>query len=163
MGLWYRRIDDRVFQTMDLVPEFLDIWLQTRRPQDIKTDNIAGVIDALYDFQPVPGQWIVIEARPKELGNYINVYINAEGKKRPMMRARDTALSQKYVQLLEKGYEPTPIMIAGAGDKQTGEEGIVLIDGRHRIFSAIAAGRETILAYIPLQDLPKMDKAIIQL
>lgn len=163
MGLWYRRIDDKAYQTMDLVTEFLDIWIQTRKPQDIDTDELAGVIDVMYDFAPVPGQWVTIEVRPKELQQYINVYINHEGKAKPMMSNKDKALTAKYVALLQRGFDPTPIIIAGATDQdeKTGEQGIVLLDGRHRIHSFIAAGRQTCLAYIPLEDVPKMDAAIL--
>jgi hypothetical protein len=140
----------------------LDIWLQTRKAEDIDTDELAGVIDVMYDFQPVPGEWVTVEVKPKELQQYINVYIDADGKAKKMMAKKDTALMKKYVALLKKGFEPTPIIIAGATDQDdSGEEGIVLIDGRHRIHAFIDAGIEKCLAYIPLEDLPKMDKAVL--
>lgn len=161
MPLYHRLVDKKAYETMDLVTEFLDIWIQTRKPKDIDTDELAGVIDVMYEFQPVPGKWVVIEVKPKELAQYINVYINDKGQEKPMMSARDNKLSAKYVELLKKGYEPTPIMIAGATEKnkETGEHGIVLIDGRHRIYSFIEANHETCLAYIPHKDLPKMAMA----
>jgi hypothetical protein len=160
MPLFHRIVDRKVYETMDLVTEFLDIWIQTRKPKDIDTDELAGVIDVLYDFQPSPGRWVVIEVKPKELAQYINIYINHRGEEKPMMSSRDNKLSAKYVELLKKGYEPTPIMIAGATEKNDdGEYGIVLIDGRHRIYSFIEAEHETCLAYIPYKDVPKMAMA----
>jgi hypothetical protein len=160
MPLFHRIVDKKVYETMDLVTEFLDIWIQTRKPKDIDTDELAGVIDVLYDFQPSPGRWVVIEVKPKELAQYINIYINHRGEEKPMMSSRDNKLSAKYVELLKKGYEPTPIMIAGATEKNDdGEYGIVLIDGRHRIYSFIEAEHETCLAYIPYKDVPKMAMA----
>jgi len=160
MPLYHKIVDKKSYQTMDLITEFLDIWIQTRKSKDIDTDELAGVIDVLYDFQPTPGRWVVIEVKPKELAQYINVYIDHRGREKPMMSARDNKLSAKYVELLKKNYEPTPIMIAGATEKgDNGEYGIVLIDGRHRIYSFIEAGHETCLAYIPYNDLPKMAMA----
>jgi len=161
MGLYHRLVDKKTFETMDLVTEFIDIWIQTRKPKDIDTDELAGVIDVMYDFQPSPGKWVIIEVKPQELAQYINVYINDKGEEKPMMSAKDNRLSGKYVELLKKGYEPTPIMIAGATEKNeaTGEHGIVLIDGRHRIYAFIEAKHETCLAYIPYNDLPKMAAA----
>ena len=160
MPLFHRIVDKKAYETMDLVTEFLDIWIQTRKSPDIDTDELAGVIDVLYDFQPVPGKWVVVEVRPKELAQYINVYVNHRGEEKPMMSAKDNKLSAKYVELLSKGYEPTPIMIAGATEKNDqGEHGIVLIDGRHRIYAFIKAEHETCLAYIPYKDVPKLAMA----
>jgi hypothetical protein len=164
MGLWYRREranKDTVFETADLVMEFLDIWLQTRKNEDIDPQELAGVIDVLYDFQPVPGKWVLIEVKPKELAEYIATYINAEGERREMMQKKDVALSREYVKLLKKGFEPTPIMIAGIKDEVTGEDGIVLIDGRHRIFASIDADIDIIKAYINKDGLKMMDKATL--
>jgi len=164
MGLWYKRDkanENTTFETADLVSEFLDIWLQTRKNEDIDPKELAGVIDVLYDFQPVPGKWVLIEVRPKELARYISTYVNAEGKSKKMMSKRDKKLSTSYVRLLKKGFEPTPIMIAGIQDEVTKEDGIVLIDGRHRIFAAVAAGVDTLLAYINKDGLDKMDKAVL--
>jgi len=162
MGLWYRietENKDTVFETCDLVGEFLDIWLQTRKAEDIDASELAGVIDVLYDFQPVPGKWVLIEVRPKELARYISTYVNAKGQRKKMMKGKDVKLSKAYVKLLKKKYEPTPIMLAGIADEVTGEDGVVLIDGRHRIFAAVEAGIPTILAYINKDGLEKMDKA----
>lgn len=164
MGLWHKHDEankDTVFETADLVDEFLDIWLQTRKNEDIDPKELAGVIDVLYDFQPVPGKWVLIEVRPRELASYISTYVNAKGRTKQMMSKDDTTLSSAYVGLFKKGFEPTPIMIAGIDDEVTGEEGIVLIDGRHRIFAAIEAGVETLLAYINKDGLGKMDKATL--
>ena len=165
MGLWYKRDkanEDTTFETADLVSEFLDIWLQTRKNEDIDPKELAGVIDVLYDFQPVPGKWVLIEVRPKELARYISTYVDAQGRQKKMMSKKDKKLSKAYVRLLKKGFEPTPLMIAGIKDSVTNEEGIVLIDGRHRIFAAIEAGVDTLLAYINEEGLDKMDKATIQ-
>lgn len=151
MGLWHH-IDPRgtnaTFETIDLVGEFLDIWLQTRKSEDIDPGELAGVIDVLYDFQPSPGEWILIEVRPKELAEYISVYITAKGERKKMMSKKDKKLSASYVKLFKKGHEPTPIMLGGIADSVTGEEGVVLIDGRHRIFAAIDANVPTLPAYI---------------
>ena len=35
MKLWFKQLDDEKFQTIDLVNEFLDVWLQTRNSEDI--------------------------------------------------------------------------------------------------------------------------------
>ena len=164
MGLWYRQEaanKGTVFETAELVMEFLDIWLQTRKNEDIDPQELAGVIDVLYDFQPVPGKWILIETKPQELAKYIATYINAAGERREMMQQKDQALSREYVNLLKKGFEPTPIMIAGITDDVTGEDGIVLIDGRHRIFAAVDAGIDTIKAYINQDGVAMMDKATL--
>jgi phosphoglycolate phosphatase-like HAD superfamily hydrolase len=164
MGLWYRIEPEnkgKTFETCDLIEEFLDIWLQTRKAEDIDASELAGVIDVLYDFQPVPGHWVLIEVRPKELARYISTYVNAKGQRKKMMEDKDVRLSKAYVKLLKKKYEPTPIMIAGISDEVTGEDGIVLIDGRHRIHAAVAAKIPTILAYINKSGLDKMDKATL--
>lgn len=162
MGLWYR-IDpenkDTTFQTIDLVGEFIDIWLQTRKAEDIDSGELAGVIDVLYDFQPVPGQWILIEVKPEELVKYIATYVTAKGERKQMMQNKDHKLSNAYVKLLKKNYEATPIMIAGIADGVTGEEGVILIDGRHRIYAAVKAGLPTMFAYINRDGLEMMDKA----
>lgn len=162
MALWYKRVNNETYETMDLVAEFLDIWFQTRKSEDIDPGELAGVIDSLYECQPPPGEWILIEAKPTELRDYITVYVDPDGKEKKMMARKDTKLMKQYVKLLTKGYEPTPIMIAGAIDEETGEHGIVLIDGRHRIFAAIENSVETIQAYIPKEDLSKMDAAVIK-
>ena len=162
MGLWYKRDEENKntdFETADLVTEFIDIWLQTRKNQDIDPKELAGVIDVLYDFQPVPGKWVLIEVRPAELARYISTYINDKGDHKRMMAKKDKKLSSAYVKLLKKGFEPTPLMIAGIKDSVTGEDGVVLIDGRHRIYAAVAAGVEKLLAYINKDGLDKMDKA----
>ncbi|HUV13232.1 MAG TPA: hypothetical protein VMY18_06290, partial [Acidobacteriota bacterium] len=162
MGLWYKIEEDNEgqdFETADLVVEFLDIWLQTRKLEDIDPKELGGVIDVLYDFEPVPGKWILIEVRAAEMAKYISTYINARGESKVMMQEKDKKLSNAYVKLLKKGYEPTPIMIAGIVDEVSGEEGIVLIDGRHRIHAAIAAGVTILKAYINKSGLEKMDKA----
>ncbi len=164
MGLWYKRDKANkavIFETADLVMEFVDIWLQTRKNEDIDPQELAGVIDVLYDFQPVPGKWVLIDVKPRELAAYISTYVNAKGEKRQMMQQKDKALSRQYVSLLKKGYEPTPLMIAGINDSVTGEPGIVLIDGRHRIYAAIAADVEKLKAYINLDGLEMMDKATL--
>lgn len=164
MALWYR-IDkqnkDTVFETSELVMEFLDIWFQTRKAEDIDASELAGVIDVLYDFQPVPGEWVLIEVRPEELARYISTYVNAKGQRKEMMKDKDVKLSKAYVKLLKKKYEPTPIMLAGISDEVTGEDGVVLIDGRHRIYAAVEAKIPKILAYINKDGLEKMDKAIL--
>ena len=164
MGLWYKIVDedDDEFETAELVVEFLDIWLQTRKLEDIDPQELAGVIDVLYDFEPVPGKWTLIEVKPKEIAKYISTYVNAKGEKKEMMQSKDKKLSQAYVRLLKKGYEPTPIMIAGIEDEVTGEEGIVLIDGRHRIHAAVEADIPIIKAYINNHGLEKMDKAVLK-
>lgn len=162
MALWYRIIDNKSFESMDLVNEFLDIWLQTRKNEDIDPGELAGVIDTIYEFQPSPGDWILIEVRPSEISAYITIYVTADGKEKEMMARKDFKLRDQYVKLIQKGYDPTPIIIAGATDDDTGEQGIVLLDGRHRTHAAIAAGVQTIQAYIPRQDLPKMDAATIK-
>lgn len=162
MGLWYR-IDpenkEKVFETIDLVGEFIDIWLQTRKAEDIDAGELAGVIDVLYDFQPVPGKWILIEVKPTELAQYISTYITAKGERKQMMQNKDHKLSDAYVKLLKKNYEPTPIMIAGITDGVTGEQGIILIDGRHRIHAAVKSGIPTIFAYINKEGLEMMNMA----
>jgi hypothetical protein len=159
MGLWYRTIDDSDFATIDLVAEFLDIWLQTRKPEDIDPGELAGVIDVLYDIEGVPGHWVLIAVRPKELKRYISTYIRSDGTTGTMMQDSDVSLSKEYVRLLKKGHEPPPIMLAGAEDPDTGAQGVTLIDGRHRIYAAVMAKLKEIPAYIPKEDLPMMEKA----
>lgn len=162
MALWYKPIDMSGHESMDLVNEFLDIWLQTRKNEDIDPGELAGVIDTIYEFQPSPGDWVLIEVKPSEISAYITIYVTADGKEKEMMARKDFKLRDQYVKLLQKGYDPTPIIIAGATDEDTGEQGIVLLDGRHRTHAAIAAGVHTIQAYIPRTDLPKMDAATIK-
>ena len=164
MGLWYRidpENEGATFETIDLVGEFLDIWLQTRKAEDIDPGELAGVIDVLYDFQPTPGKWILIEMRPTEMAEYISTYITAKGKYKEMMTKKDHKLSNAYAKLFKKKYEPTPIMLAGVVDAVTGEEGVVLIDGRHRIHAAVQAKIPTILAYINKNGLEHLEKASI--
>jgi hypothetical protein len=76
------------------------------------------------------------------------------------MQGHDWSLTNRYKQLLQKGFEPTPIFISGAEDDQTGEKGIILIDGRHRIYAAAEEGRTEIQAYIPKRDLPMFGEAV---
>jgi hypothetical protein len=164
MGLWYRidpENENTTFETIDLVCEFIDIWLQTRKAKDIDPRELSGVIDVLYDFQPVPGEWVLVEIRPAELAQYITTYINDKGTRQQMMQEKDHKLSNAYVKLFKKKYQPTPLIIAGVADEVTGEEGIVLIDGRHRTFAAIKAGVPTLLAYINKSGLEMLDKAKI--
>lgn len=164
MGLWYRlepTNKDTSFETIDLVGEFLDIWLQTRKSEDIDAGELAGVIDTLYDFQPTPGKWVLIEVKPTELAKYISVYVTAEGERKQMMSKKDHKLSESYVKLFKKKYEPTPIMLAGIVDEVTGEQGIVLLDGRHRIYAAIKAKIPTLLAYINADGIEHLEKAIM--
>ena len=162
MPLWYKRVSKETFESIDLVAEFLDIWLQTRKSESIDPGELAGVIDTIYEFQPTPGKWILIEVKPTEIGDYITTYVNARGKEKKMMAKKDTKLTKQYVKLLDQGFDPTPIMIAGASDEETGEQGIALIDGRHRTYAAIENKIATIQAYIPEVDLPKMDAAILK-
>jgi hypothetical protein len=158
MPLWYRKINSNNYSTIDLVAEFLDIWLQTRRSEDISPEELAGVIDVMYDVQTPPGNWSLIEVRPGELRNYIQVYIKPDGRHAPMMSKRDEKLSGEYKNLLQKGYKPTPIIIAGTeGDNR--EEGIFLIDGRHRIHSAADLGIQKMEAYIPTKQINTLRKA----
>jgi len=161
MALWYKLINTKKHESMDLVSEFLDIWLQTRKIDDIDNDELAGVIDAIYEFQPSPGDWVLIEVRPQEIASYISVYVNSRGQEKEMMRQKDYRLRDQYVNLLKKGYNPTPIIITGATD-DSGEQGIALLDGRHRTHAAIAAGLTSIEAYIPRLDLPKLEAAILK-
>jgi len=162
MALWYKLVTKETFETMDIIAEFLDIWLQTRKSEDINPGELAGVIDTVYEFAPSPGCWSLIEVRPTEIRDYITVYVDANGKQKKMMAKKDEKLTQQYVKLYAKGHEPTPIIISGAVDDDTKEEGIVLLDGRHRTYAAIASGIGTIQAYIPTEDLPKMAKATIK-
>jgi hypothetical protein len=162
MALWYKLVTKETFETMDIIAEFLDIWLQTRKSEDIDPGELAGVIDTVYEFAPSPGCWSLIEVRPTEIRDYITVYVDANGKQKKMMAKKDEKLTRQYVKLLTKGHEPTPIIISGATDDDTKEEGIVLLDGRHRTYAAIASGILTIQAYIPTEDLPKMAKATIK-
>ena len=213
MALWYKLVTDKTYETADIVTEFLDIWLQTRKAEDIDPGELAGVIDTIYEFQspsaitdetfdtmdalaallgtqldsresedinprvlaeiansiyyprispPSPGCWALIEVRPTEIRDYITIYVDADGNQKKMITKKDERLMKQYVKLLNMGYEPTPIIIAGAIDDDTKEEGIILIDGRHRTYAAIANGVSVIRAYIPKADLPKMDKAMIK-
>lgn len=161
MPLWFRSINYNNYSTIDLVNEFLDIWLQTRRSQDIHPGELAGVIEVLYEIQPSPGSWRLVEVRPHELKRYIRVYIRSDGSRAPMMRQRDQKLSLEYQKLLKKGYKPTPIMLAGSQNEDGGEEGIMLIDGRHRIHSTADLEIPTIEAYIPTSDIQMFRKAIL--
>lgn len=161
MALWYKLIDTTKHESMDLVSEFLDIWLQTRKNEGIDPDELAGVIDAIYEFQPSPGDWVLVEVRPQEIAAYISIYVNSKGEEKEMMRQKDFKLRDQYVKLLQKGYDPTPIIITGATD-DSGEQGIALLDGRHRTHAAIAAGLNTIEAYIPRLDLPKLEAAVLR-
>jgi hypothetical protein len=162
MALWYKLLTDETYETMDIIAEFLDIWLQTRKSEDIDPGELAGVIDTVYEFESSSGLWSLIEVRPTEIRDYITVYVDANGKQKKMMAQKDERLMRQYVKLLTKGHEPTPIMIAGAVDDDTKEEGIVLLDGRHRTYAAIANNVAKIKAYIPKEDLPKMEKAVIK-
>jgi len=165
MGLWYRRTENTVYETVHLVDEFLHIWFSTRRETKfIRANELAGVIDMLYEVDPAPGQWVIVEVRPQELKKYISVY----RKERPqggkatetknMMQDHDWTLTRRYKQLLDKGFEPTPIFLSGA-ESDDGEKGIMLVDGRHRIYSAAEQGHTMMLAYIPLRDLPMFKEA----
>jgi hypothetical protein len=162
MGLWFRKLEDNDYATIDLVAEFIDIWLQTRRPEDIDPGELAGVIDVIYDIEPVPGQWTLIAVRPDELKRYIRTYIRSDGTTGDMMRPRDVSLAKEYVKLLRRGHEPPPIIIAGAEDPDTKTEGITLIDGRHRIHAAAMAGLKELPAYIPKDAIPMMEKAELE-
>jgi hypothetical protein len=144
---------------MELVAEFLDVWLQTRKAEDIDPDELSGVIDFIYEVQPPPGRWALIEVRPRELKDYITVYVRSNGQEQSMMKQGDWKLSKRYVELLKKGYEPTPIILAGAEDPDSHERGITLIDGRHRIYAADEAGIDSIMAYLPAKHLPMMKEA----
>jgi hypothetical protein len=159
MALWYRVIEDNNYGTMDLVAEFLDVWLQTRKAQDIDPGELAGVIDVVYDIEPTPGSWILIAVKPQELRRYISTYIRSDGTTGDMMQPKDVSLAKEYVKLLRRGHEPPPIIIAGAEDPDDGTEGVTLIDGRHRIHAAAMAKLKEIQAYIPKEDLPMMKKA----
>lgn len=159
MPLWYGRKNHKTFNNMDLISEFLDIWLQTRKNPDIDPGELAGVIDTIYDYQPSPGKWILIDVKPAELKQYITTYVGPDGKERKMIRQKDVKLSSAYIDLIQKGHLPTPIFIAGVEDPDDGTEGIVLLDGRHRIHSAVEAGLQTIEAYLPHGHLPCMDAA----
>jgi hypothetical protein len=161
MPLWYKPVNRNNYSTMDLVHEFLDIWLQTRRAADINSGELAGVIDVLYEVEPSPGKWRLVEVSPKQLKNYIRVYIRSDGSRAPMMRKRDIKLSSAYKNLLKKGHKPTPIMLAGTQNENGGEEGIILIDGRHRIHSAADLGIEKMEAYIPNSDIGMFRKATL--
>ena len=161
MAFWYERIDDSVLTTMELVHEFIDIWLQTRKTEDLDAGEMAGVIDVLYEFQPSPGGWICVRMNPQELKDHIREYIRADGTRAKMMSKRDLAFAKAYVGLMNKGHEPTPIMIAGAENPTTKEKGITLIDGRHRIHASVIGKRPEILVYIPEDDLRFLDKGIV--
>ena len=162
MALWYKLIDTKKHESIDLVSEFLDIWLQTRKNEAIDPGELAGVIDAIYEFQPSPGDWVLVEVKPREIAAYISIYVNSRGEEKEMMRQKDYKLRDKYVTLLQRGYTPTPIIITGATD-DSGEQGIALLDGRHRTHAAITAGVETIEAYIPRLDLPRLAAAILKM
>jgi hypothetical protein len=153
MPFRWESTDDTVYTTMQLVDEFIDIWLQTRKPEDIDCGELAGVIDVLYETQPSPGGWVLVRMDPQQLKDHIREYIRDDGTRAPMMRKRDVAFAKAYVGLMTKGHESTPIMVMGAENPKTGEKGLALIDGRHRIHAHVMAKRPEILVYIPADDV----------
>jgi hypothetical protein len=160
MKLWYQILQQQEgYENLDVVAEFLEVWINTRRPQAIDPGELAGVIDVLYDCAPAGTEWVTILARPQELADYITVYMKDDNDGGAMMKGRDNKLSAKYKEWLQRGHQPPPILLAGAENDEGTERGIMLIDGRHRIHAAIAAGLQTIKAYIPKDHLSYMDAA----
>lgn len=160
MKLWYQLLQHPSgYENLDVVAEFLEVWLRTRRLQGIDPGELAGVIDVLYDCAPAGTEWVTILLRPQELARYITVYMKDEDDGGAMMKGRDTKLSTKYKEWLQRGHEPPPILVAGAENDDGTERGIMLIDGRHRIYASIAAGMTTIKAYIPKEHLPYLQDA----
>jgi hypothetical protein len=160
MRLWYRLLSDPAgYENMDVVAEFLETWLTTRRTKAISSGELAGVIDVLYDCAPPGTEWSTVEMRPDQLASYITTYMKDEADGGAMMKGRDEKLSSKYREWIEHGHQPPPILIAGAEDPRDGSRGIMLIDGRHRIFASIEAGLKTIKAYIPTEHLPLLNDA----
>lgn len=160
MKLWYQLLQHPSgYENLDVVAEFLEVWINTRRPQAIHPGELAGVIDVLYDCAPPGTEWVTILLRPQELASYITIYMKDDDDGGAMMKGRDTKLSAKYKEWLQRGHEPPPILVAGAANDDGTERGIMLIDGRHRIHAAIAAGLTTIKAYIPKDHLPYLKDA----
>lgn len=157
--LWYQEIPDPSgYESLDVVAEFLAIWLNTRLQHAIDPGELAGVIDVLYDCAPPGTIWTTLEVRPDEMAKYITTYMKDDGEGGDMMKGRDEKLSAKYKEWIEKGHEPPPILLSGVTDED-GSRGIMLIDGRHRIFSAIDAGLKTIKAYLPIEQVECMKDA----
>jgi uncharacterized ParB-like nuclease family protein len=161
MPLWYRRLRRQPIENIDLVAEFLETWLVTRMAETIDPGELAGVIDVLYEMAPSGTMWAIIEIRPHELARYITTYVRDGEEVGTMMSTEDNTLRDTYASWIRKGHETPPIIIAGVVDEDDGGKGIMLIDGRHRIHAAVAAGKETILAYIPVEHLPMMKEAIV--
>jgi hypothetical protein len=161
MPLWYRRVRRPEKENIDLVAEFLDVWLATRKLGSIDPGELAGVIDVLYDMAPPGTKWALLEVRPHELAAYINVYMRDDQSGGEMMKSADHSLKNTYVGWIRKGHQPPPIMISGVIDEEDGDKGILLIDGRHRIHAAVEAGLATIQAYLPVEHIPFMDEAVL--
>lgn len=162
MPLWYRRLRGPEKENIDLVAEFLDVWLATRKAGSIDPGELAGVIDVMYDMAPPGTKWALLEVRPHELARYINVYMRDDRSGGEMMKSADHTLKSTYVGWIKKGHAPPPIMISGVIDESDGESGVLLIDGRHRIYAAIDAGMTAIKAYLPVKHIPFMDKAVLE-
>ena len=162
MPLWYRRLIAPEKESIDLVAEFLDVWLATRKPGAIDPGELAGVVDVMYELVPSGTKWALLEVRPDELARYITVYMRDNEPGGAMMKKGDHSLKSTYVAWIKKGHEPPPIMIAGVEDEDDGTRGIMLIDGRHRIHAMLAAEMPTMKAYLPVEPLPFMDEAVLE-
>ena len=166
VGFWHRRAEKKgkVYDTMDVVSDFIDIWLQTREAEDIDSDELAGVIEGIYQGEGEDRKWMVVYLKPEELRDYIKYYVHSDrssddsgeekdGENRPMMADYDHKLSAEYVKLIKEGYDSPPIIVSGAEDEETDPpvRGLYLIDGRHRIYAACDADVKKITAYIPVE------------
>jgi len=145
-------------ENIHIITEFLDIWFQTRRSQDLCASSLAGVIQGIYDASPGDGAWALVSLRPTELRDYITTYLKNGVMQKAVIAEKDVKLYAKYASLLRQGYMPTPVIIAGAED-DCKTQGIYLIDGRRRIYSACIAEKKTMKAYIPVKDLEMLKKA----
>ena len=147
--------------TIDLVAQLWEMWAHPPSGGKIDPDELAGVVDLLYDnipssecqYSDKKDTWTLVELYVEPLKKYL---VRGMG-----METEDWKRSNEYSKKNLRGFEIPPIFLSGGVGNYKGKTigGIALLDGRHRIFGAIRSKTETIPAFIPASQLPFLKAA----
>lgn len=147
MPIWHERADDKTQMTGEVVGDLLEAWAGSFDTKEAahKAEDVAGIIDLMYEVQPVPGAWARVKVSTSQLLEHLQLPMeSSDWGKAAMYGARLQAESEK----------PPPIILVGA--EEDGRRGLALLDGRRRIHAASIAGKDRIEAWVPEEHLGVM-------
>lgn len=150
MPIWYERKAGEPRMTGEVVGDLLELWVLavSRQEPTHKPEDIAGIIDLMYEVEPVPGKWVLVAASTSQLLRHIDLPMQEDDWRRAAMYG---------ARLQAEGGTSPPIILVGAEDGEA--RGIALLDGRRRIHAAAIAAAETVEAWVPEQHLGMLSES----